>query len=226
MIKEQSTAEWQDSMYLHWKQGQHVMIIGETGVGKTDLATSLLDIRDYVVALAVKRHDDTLKAFALHGYKVIKKWPPAYDKDRVILWAKPKNLADIPNQRTIIMKALEELYLAGGWCVFLDDLTYIFQYLKVKLPVGIMLNQGRSSNLSIVSAVTRPVGVLRDGFVQSTYTLAFPYEDERDVKTIAMIAGIPAKTMVQLNSELHKHDFVAFDRVTRSVTLVRNTREQ
>src|SRR6185437_5983146 len=96
-IIEMSRAEWLAAFRARWRQGEHVALIGPTGSGKTGLASDLLAIRAYVVALAVKRHDDTLGMF--QGYKILKKWPPEYGQKHVILWVKPQSLGDTLVQR-------------------------------------------------------------------------------------------------------------------------------
>lgn len=225
-IREMSRSEWLAGFAQTWRQGEHVALIGPTGSGKTGLASDLLHIRSYVVALAVKQYDDTLKMF--HGYKIIKKWPPEYGQTHVILWVKPASLGDTLLQRERVAHALERIYKAGGWCVYFDDLSYIADTMRLKMPVVVFLNQGRSSGISAVCATTRPRKVPTEAFNQCRHVIAYKFDDTEEVKRIAEIAGLDNKTMLSLNEELNVYkpkgysDFVARSRGGETV-IVRNT---
>lgn len=54
---------WYEDFRNTWQQGEHVALVGKTGVGKTSLARDILSARDYVMVLALKRKDDTLASF-------------------------------------------------------------------------------------------------------------------------------------------------------------------
>lgn len=209
IIAEIDKTTYLDIMMRHWKQGEHVVIIGQTGTGKTTLARDLLQARTYIVAIAVKLHDDTLNTF-LPAYKVITKWPPDYGNRRLILWVKPQSLIDDGQQRTKILLALQNIYLAGGWCVYFDDLSYITDQLRIKTPIVTFFNQGRSSGLSNVASVTRPRKVPLEAFTQVRHVVMFHYSDTNEVERVAEIAGIDRKLMLQLNQRLQGHDFLAF----------------
>lgn len=226
-IIEMSRAEWLASFRARWRQGEHVALIGPTGSGKTGLASDLLAIRAYVVALAVKRHDDTLGMF--QGYKILKRWPPEYGQKHVILWVKPQSLGDTLVQRDRIMRALDNIYHAGGWCVYFDDLSYIADTMKIRMPIVVFLNQGRSSGISAVCATTRPRKVPTEAFNQCRHVIAFQFDDKEEVKRIAEIAGLDNKTMLELNEQLHTYppkgfsDFIARSR-GGDLVIVRNNR--
>ena len=89
--------------------------MGMTGSGKTTVASKILGIRGYVVVLAVKLHDDTLKRFPKEGYKIIKKWPPpSYTMHKVVLWLKPENIAALDRQSIELQRVLNDVYISGG----------------------------------------------------------------------------------------------------------------
>src|SRR5260221_80749 len=125
-MQEISRDDWLSQFKQQWYQGQHVEIIGPTGTGKTTIAVDILDVREYVCVLAVKRKDETLDLFKHQGYKVIKTWPPDVYTHKVIFWHKPGSLTDDLNKQAIaIHGALNKIYLAGGWCVYFDEAGYI-----------------------------------------------------------------------------------------------------
>lgn len=218
---------WQALFHTQWKQGEHVALIGQTGSGKTTLGHDILNIRQYVVVLAVKRNDDVLASFTrgTPKYQRIKNWPPPYDKDRVILVARPANLKD-QDQADRVYGVLNGVFLAGGWCVFLDDTGYLTSILGLKRAIAVLLNQGRSSGISVVSVMTQPTSVVQgiptETLRQIRYLIAFKYHDERDIKAIAMIAGLDWHAVSGYMSQLGEHDFLFFNR--GGVVLVRNTR--
>lgn len=218
-------ASWLAQFKARWRQGEHVALIGPTGSGKTGLASDLLSIRSYVVALAVKRHDDTLGMF--QGYKILRKWPPEYGQRHVILWVKPEGLEDTLLQRAKILRALENIYKAGGWCVYFDDLSYIADTMRIKMPIVVFLNQGRSSHISAVCATTRPRKVPTEAFNQCRHVIAYKFDDKEEVKRVAEISGLDNKTMLELNERLNMYppkgysDFIARSR-GGDLVIVRN----
>lgn len=217
-LAEISVEGWLAFMVDSWQQGEHVAIIGPTGSGKTTISHLLLDLRSYVVALAVKREDETLERF-LEGpkygrkrYKVIKKWPPVYPDARVILWLRPKELGVTNDQKERLRKALNAIYLAGGWCVFFDDAGYITGFLGMGAQLGIMLNQGRSSHLTVVVAMTQPKSIVArlpsETFKQCRHQLIFKFENVGEIKAIAEIAGIDWHLLQRMMEGLGEHDFI------------------
>jgi hypothetical protein len=202
-IIETTRADWLVDFPGHWNQGEHIALIGPTGSGKTALAADLVSIRDYSVVMALKPKDETLSAF--RGYKIIRKWPPEYGEQHVILWVKPKGLADVVVQRERLLSAMEQIYKAGGWCAYFDELSYMADVLKLRQPVTVFLNQGRSNGVSAVASTTRPRRVPVEMFNQARFTIAFRFDDREELRRIAEIAGIDMPSMLYLNGQLHRH---------------------
>lgn len=206
---------WYAVMASEWSQGQHVGIIGPTGTGKTTVAHTILDSREYVCVLAVKGHDDTLERFkkgheyGRASYKLITSWPPDYPIRRVIYWAKPKGLTDDSEQASKIHKALNAMYMSGGWCVYFDEAGYIAGNLGLGKALGILLNQGRSSYISIVATMTRPRSMIArvpvETLNQCRHLILFKYVDEREIKACAEIAGISPRVMTSYMASLQYH---------------------
>jgi energy-coupling factor transporter ATP-binding protein EcfA2 len=195
-----------------WKQGQHVAIVGPTGRGKTTLASYILDIRDYVVVLAVKRDDDTLYHFTKKFYRTIKKWPPPSGINKIVYWIRPKSIDHLEEQTQKVHHALDVFYTQGGWTVYLDEVGYVAGYLKQAKPVGVLLNQGRSSNLSIVCSMTRPRSTVAsipvETLSQCRHLFFFKYKDLREIETCSEISGMSKKDMIYLQENMDDHDFL------------------
>ncbi len=222
---ELSRADWLALMRLQWQQGQHIAIMGRTGRGKTTLARDLMALRGWVVVIAIKRADDTLASFPQAGYKRIDKWPPRYGDQRVLFWARPKNLTDISEQRAKIKSVLDDVYENGGWAVLLDDTAGIANALGFKKEIARLLNEARSSHASMVSVMTQPSSVTQaipsELWRQVRYHLVFYYRVGRDLDSIADITGYNRSTVKGWMDQLRPFDFLAFDDLTDTVTIVR-----
>ena len=207
--------EWKKRIERQWRQGEHVAIIGTTGTGKTTIAQPLLECRQYVVALALKKQDETLERFkngvhyGMSPYRVIRKWPPDYPMKRVIFWPKPKDIGSHDEQAERVYKVFNAIYMSGGWCLYADDCGYISGSLGLGRALGVLLNQGRSAHISVVAAMTRPSSVVasvpKEAFNQCRHLLIFKYTDEREMKTCAQIAGITYRDMLVYQEMLQWH---------------------
>lgn len=223
--QEITRSQWLAYMRGTWRQGQHVAIMGRTGRGKTTLARDLMALRGWTVVLAIKRKDDTLETFPKAGYKIIKKWPPSFDQRRVVLWAKPKSLDDMTEQRKQITAVLNDVYSNGGWAVLFDDVARIANALGFKKWIATMLSEARSSHASIVSAMTQPSSVTQaipsEVWRQVRFIVAFYYRVGRDLDSIADIVGYNRSTLKRWMDMLGPFDFLCFDDLTDSVMIVR-----
>lgn len=223
--QEMSRASWLQLMRGSWRQGQHIAIMGRTGRGKTMLARDLMALRGWSVVIAIKRADDTLETFPAAGYKLIHKWPPSYGDNRVLFWAKPKNLQEMGEQRGKIASVLNDVYENGGWAVLFDDVARVANALGFKREIATMLNEARSSHASVVSCMTQPSSVTQaipsELWRQVRFHLVFYYRVGRDLDAIADITGYSKKTVESWMQLLRPFDFLAFDDLTDSVTIVR-----
>jgi DNA polymerase III delta prime subunit len=200
----------------NWRQGEHVLLCGPTGTGKTTTADIILDCRAYVCVLAIKRKDDTLDRFSAkerHGrdhYTIIEKWPPSYHLHKVILWVKPKALTgDSERQAKEIHKALNMMYRSGGWTIYADDAGFLTGELGLGRAIGVLLNLGRSGHLTMVVGVQRPTSVVarvpKEALSQPRHKLLYKYTNEDEMKALAAISGIKLRNMVQLQQSLEYH---------------------
>lgn len=212
--------DWLGAMRASWRQGEHVALLGPTGTGKTTLARKILVARRYVVAFAIKKHDDTVVRYRSPlvedgrivdpPWAIVRSWPPSYNKRRVVLWTKPKTLGSLGDQQRQIYGAMQAIYVSGGWCVFFDDASYLSETLRLGGAMSVLLNQGRASGISSMVAATRPRKVVREAFNQASIVIAFRFNDREDVKRVAEIAGVDAAEVITTMRQLGPHDFVAW----------------
>lgn len=202
---------------LDWKQGEHLAMIGATGLGKTTLALNLLPLRRFVVAFATKPRDDVMETLQKRsGYRKIKQWqslsPTMYP--RRILWPSARRLDADEHQKEVFRDAFHKIYLEGGWTLFIDELWYIATHLKLEHEVRTYLLQARSLAISLMMAAQRPSRIPVEVYNQSTHLFFFRENDAYNLKRISDIGN--------LDSELVREQVM---RLPRFYVLYINTRE-
>lgn len=205
--------EWVELFKNDWRQGEHVSLIGQTGTGKTTVAHSILDARDYVCVIAAKRFDDTLQRFkwghryGRSRYDVVRKWPPEYNQHKVIYWKKPERLSEQKKVALEIHSALNDMYRAGGWCIYADDTGYLSGFLGLGGALVVLLNQGRSAHISVVCAIQRPKSLMAkvpvEALTQCRHHIIYKYTNEDEIKSCAQISGLSLAEMRRYQHNLH-----------------------
>lgn len=207
MLQQMSYNAWLELFAAKWRMGQHVLIAGPTGSGKTYVAQDLGAMRDRVVVVATKEHDDSLEL----GYKDFtrrKSWPADYGELLVIFWKKPRNLKAVGEMRQSISGLMDDLYRHGGWTIYFDDLQFICSILKLQEMVKVFYTQVRSAGVSIVSSVQRPFWVPKEATSQSDFVLLFQMHDANDANRVAEGMGLDKQRLRFAISQLEKHEFL------------------
>lgn len=149
-----------------WKQGEHVVITGPTGGGKTTLARSVVDQRlqrhGFVVVMVCKlREDKTITDEYVNWirWKQWKKRPRMYE-NRILLWPDTKTLGArnaLAHQKEIFSEALDDISKSGKWTLQIDEGLYTASpsYLNMGHEMGMLHALGRSSNLTVLTLAQR-----------------------------------------------------------------------
>lgn len=200
--------QWLDAFKREWEPGQHVLLVGPTGSGKTVAAEDMLLLRKYVVIIATKAKDKSLDAYKEAGFKPLEEWPPAWNIKRVLFWRKPKALGDFATMQVGIYKLLNDVYQHGGWTVAFDDLVFVTGTLKLKEPIRMFYTQVRSQGVSIVSSLQRPFWAPLETISQSTYALVFAAHDEHDIHRLSEGLSVNYKQLQAAIRELQQYEFI------------------
>lgn len=207
-----------------WHQGEHVLVSGPTGSGKTALARHIVELRaarkGHVVVFCMKPKEDQtiVDDYLKTGFVRWDRWKnkPAFHEKRVLLWPDVKkakgNTAEILRiQRDVFSEAFDGINAAGHWTVQVDEGLYTVhpQFLGMSGQLGMAHAIGRSGNLTMVTLTQRPAhlplilyGSASHAFVGRTRELA-------DSKRLAELGSREGgKELGNRISELGRHDFL------------------
>lgn len=188
-----------------WRQGEHVVVIGRTGSGKTYLLSKLIQLRQYVVFfrtkpdknkfpnLIVTRRADAMRHF--NGMRLLLE--PDYRRQAVEGY-----------------NMLENAWQDGSWCVVMDELWYAEEQLGLRDYVNRMLTQGRSKDITAVLGVQRPVDISRFALSETKHVFVFQTEG-RDLKFT--LRDSTTERIVPAVQSLKKYEFIYYNRETGQI---------
>jgi energy-coupling factor transporter ATP-binding protein EcfA2 len=195
-----------------WRQGEHVALIGSTGSGKTTLARELLKLRGYTLCVITKPD------FFL--------WPGRWKR---VQRAKDIDLGESTHfvlrpayeeQQYEITRAIENVWIEGGWTLYFDEAYYIQQALRLEDRMVQMLTQGRSLSITVMLGIQRPAWVTRFALSEPTHMFCARLGDARDISTIKSIVGQEYADAV-VKAPYHK--FVHLDKISGEQMVVDKT---
>jgi hypothetical protein len=187
---------------VEWQPGEHVAVIGTTGTGKTYLMSRLTDYRKYVAIFRTKADDNKFP-----GFRTVKDHKPLAElyNDRLLIDPEYRM------QARVGANVFETIWQRGGYTLMIDELFYVGARLGLSSYVDMLLTQGRSKRISIVTGMQRPVHVTRFAISECTHIFSFALE-RRDRKTIAELASEDFSTMTGKIPRYHFAHYYVPDR--------------
>lgn len=192
-------------------KAEHVSMVGPTGQGKTTLALELLKARAAmrgasIVVLATKPKDRTLSAL---GWPILRHWPPGYGQEQVIYWP---HFGDVRTaamrQRRALEPVLADIFADGGRTVYIDEVAYFTDALKLDRVLKQFWAAGRSQNILMVAGTQRPVAVPRAMFSECSWFIAFRTADEDELRRVGEIGGTDSRIIREAMRTLKPHEFL------------------
>jgi energy-coupling factor transporter ATP-binding protein EcfA2 len=209
------------------KQGEHVSLVGATGSGKSVCAVELCKVigkrkatdgrPSRVTVLADKPRDDTI--MRLHkrdGWPIIKKWPPSYGQEHVIVWPRGGTPSqEVKRHRAVFLPLLEHIYVEGGQTVMIDEAAYFEDTapsgLGMRGTMSKFWRAARSNRVSMVAGTQRPTHVSRLMWSEPSWLFIFTVEDDEDLKRVAQLSG-RKQDVWRIVPKLGGHEFLCVRR--------------
>ena len=209
--------EWEAFLEsFSWRQGEHVITVGETGSGKTTLLSKILPAREYVVVFVTKTYDDSFHKSKWPGFTIMREWNArkAAIAKRVLLWPEPGDTirSTLDNQFRVFDKALNEIYREKGWCVCIDELQWVVDELKFAREMRTYQHQARSSGITMVTGFQRPSHVPVITYGSATHAFVSRQTEDSDVKRLAALGGIDADQLRAALPLIPKHSWLYLGR--------------
>jgi hypothetical protein len=205
-------ADFMQYFKREFELGEHVTILGHTGSGKTSLAFPVLSLRKYVIMLATKQKDPLLTKAKDWGFHVVR--DGRYDPrifPRTIVWPPIEKRSDIPMQQWTIYSVLDRIYSKskGSTTLYIDEVSYVAERLKLKAILADLWQQGRSNDTSMVAATQRPYYIPQEAYQSATHIFMAREIEKRNLDRLKEISGGVDKELLKYTLQtIPKHDFI------------------
>jgi len=209
--------KWSDFLpKFRWKQGEHVLIIGRTGQGKTTLLSHILPLRQYVCLFATKAYDPVL-AKQFPDFAIHREFPKKPRHDKMMLWPKSQgSLRDLVSEQAYVFEdALNRIFTDRGWAVAIDETHYMTQELGLGDQLALYQHQARSSGISVVSGVQRPAQIPVITYGSASHAFIGRQNEPADLKRLSNLGGVDSKKVAEIVQTLPKYEWLYLDNTGR-----------
>ncbi len=205
-----------------WKQGEHILISGGTGSGKTKLARHIVEIRaqngGHVIVFCMKPLEDPTIVQDYAGFERWKKWrsrPASWEK-RVLLWpdvrkAKGDKSEILRIQNEIFSEAFNGINKTGKWTVQIDEGLYTTSptFLNKSADLAMAHAIGRSGELTMVTLTQRPSHLPLILYGSASHAFVGRTREQSDLKRLAELGSREsAKDLGNQIANQGRHDFL------------------
>ncbi len=204
------------------QQGQHILFIGPTQSGKTQLCRAEARLRQFVVVLGTKPKDPSLDDYINEGYLRIETWPPTprdwrrgraiweEGEARFVLWPKIVSREQLRAFAPMFRRALEEIYIEGRWTIVADEGLWLCsrQGLNLGDVIGDIAYGSASNKVSLYLLIQRNAGVPPITWTSVSYAEIFHMGRTDDVRELASLGIYLPKATIAAVQGLKGHQFL------------------
>jgi hypothetical protein len=207
-----------------WTQGQHVILIGPNGSGKTVMNKELLKYRErrkgYICVFVTKPRDPELQDLAdtryYHKVADHSNWNMT-SHPRLLLWPPAGQFSNLRPQRKVFLEALQGMWTAGKWTCMLNELRYLTDHLHMKSELATLYLQARSSKFTLTAESQRPRYVPLEAMSQSVHDFFFACRDDEDLRRISGIGNADSRLIRATVSQLKRFECCYVNAITGDV---------
>ncbi len=217
-----TTREQMNRLGRVWKQGQHVLVSGPTGSGKTVLARHIVNQRlrrgGSVIVLCMKPLEDETLTDEFADFDRWKKWrkKPRVYENKILLWpdvskAKGDKSEILAIQSAVFKEAFNGLNHAGHWTVLVDEGLYTVSpdFLGMSGELAMSHAIGRSGKLTMVTLTQRPSHLPLILYGSASHAFVGRTREATDLKRLSELGSKEgAKALGNRIASQSLHDFL------------------